>query len=37
MKAIVIDVGIGNIASLCNCLKFLGVNFEISNEKKKYT
>jgi glutamine amidotransferase len=35
MKTLVIDVGIGNIASLCNCLKFLGVNFEASNEKKK--
>jgi glutamine amidotransferase len=35
MKALVIDVGVGNIASLCNCLKFLGVNFETSNEKKK--
>ena len=33
MKVVVVDVGIGNIASLCNCLKFLGVNFEVSNEK----
>jgi glutamine amidotransferase len=33
MKVIIVDVGIGNIASLCNCLKFLGVSFEVSNEK----
>ena len=33
MNILVIDVGISNISSLCNCLKFLGANFRISNNK----
>lgn len=33
MNIIVIDVGISNISSLCNCLKFLGANLTISNNK----
>jgi len=33
MNILVIDVGISNLSSLCNCLKFLGANFYISNNK----
>lgn len=35
MKVVVIDIGISNLKSLLNCLKFLGINFIITNDKKE--
>ena len=35
MKVAVIDIGISNLKSLLNCLKFLGINFIITNDKKE--
>ena len=34
MNILVIDVGISNLSSLCNCLNFLGADFKITNNKK---
>ena len=34
MNILIIDVGISNLSSLCNCLNFLGANFKIINNKK---
>jgi glutamine amidotransferase len=33
MNIVVIDLGISNLSSLCNCLNFLGAKFQISNNK----
>ena len=35
MNIVVIDLGISNLSSLCNCLNFLGAKFQISNNKNK--
>jgi glutamine amidotransferase len=35
MKVIVIDIGISNLKSLLNCIKFLGIKFIITNDKKE--
>jgi len=37
MKVAVIDIGISNLKSLLNCLKFLGIKFIITNNKKEIT
>jgi glutamine amidotransferase len=35
MKVAVIDIGISNLKSLLNCLKFLGIRFIITNKQKE--